>query len=121
MHRVIRHDSSDETPSLIKRILRSAAGIFRFVGLTMARPTLRILCFGDSLTAGYSVHGGAYHPYAEKLAQMISMALPHVDIEAVEDGKPGDMVRAGFYERMRRRFRKTDKPFDWTIVLGGTK
>lgn len=68
----------------------------------MARPTLRVLCFGDSLTAGHHGCGAAYHPYAEKLAQMISMALPHIDIDAVEDGKPGDMVRGGFCERLKQ-------------------
>jgi lysophospholipase L1-like esterase len=65
-----------------------------------ARPKLRILCFGDSLTAGYSGLGTVFHPYNEKLEQMLAMAFPHLDIETVEDGLSGATVLAGFRPRM---------------------
>jgi hypothetical protein len=63
---------------------------------------LRILCFGDSLTSGYSGMGAIFHPYQETLEQMIAMAFPEYELNTVEDGKPGDLVtsRGRFLERM---------------------
>ncbi|KAB5530367.1 SGNH hydrolase-type esterase domain-containing protein [Coniochaeta sp. 2T2.1] len=86
---------------------------------------IRILCFGDSLTAGYSRMGSVYHPYSEKLVQMVEMAFPEYEVESVEDGVPGDLVsgRGTFLSRMERQFAKDDPnkaPYDWTIILGGT-
>ncbi|KAK0716933.1 SGNH hydrolase-type esterase domain-containing protein [Lasiosphaeria miniovina] len=94
--------------------------------MTMAgrpRQKLRILCFGDSLTAGYSGMGSVFQPYEDRLTQMLEMAFPDTDIDTLEDGKSGDTVKHGFLSRMRRHFETTDppeEPFDWAIVLGGT-
>ncbi|KAK4171619.1 SGNH hydrolase-type esterase domain-containing protein [Triangularia setosa] len=90
-----------------------------------ARQKLRILCFGDSLTAGYSYLGSSYHPYHVKMDQMLAMAFPDYEITTDERGKPGDVVKTGFLTRMQECFppkkHKDDKPpFDWAIVLGGT-
>ncbi|KAK0718720.1 SGNH hydrolase-type esterase domain-containing protein [Apiosordaria backusii] len=92
-----------------------------------ARQKLRILCFGDSLTAGYSYLGSVYHPYDTKMVQMLAMAFPDWDITTVERGKPGDVVKTGFLTRMQECYtvpppkHKDEKPpFDWAIVLGGT-
>lgn len=67
--------------------------------------TIRILCFGDSLTAGYSCMGAVHHPYEEKLAQMVEMAFPECDVQSVEDGVSGDLVgkRGLFLARMKRQ------------------
>jgi lysophospholipase L1-like esterase len=67
-----------------------------------ARPKLRILCFGDSLTAGYASMGCVYHPYRLKLEQMLEMAFPDTDVETVDDGRPGDTVKFGFLSRMQK-------------------
>lgn len=64
------------------------------------RPKLRILCFGDSLTAGYSCWGTIFHPYQEKLEHMLTMAFPDLKIETVEDGVSGASVKFGFQTRM---------------------
>ncbi|KXX76134.1 hypothetical protein MMYC01_206298 [Madurella mycetomatis] len=92
-----------------------------------ARPKLRILCLGDSLTAGYSAMGAIHHPYSAKLEQMVAMAFPHLDIETVEDGLPGAPASIAFLNRMQNHFgprnpnRSEDgKYYDWAIVLGGT-
>lgn len=66
-----------------------------------ARPKLRILCLGDSLTAGYSAMGAIHHPYSAKLEQMAAMAFPHLDIETVEDGLSGAPVSTAFLSRMQ--------------------
>ncbi|KAK4197794.1 SGNH hydrolase-type esterase domain-containing protein [Triangularia verruculosa] len=90
-----------------------------------ARQKLRILCFGDSLTAGYSDLGCIYHPYHAKMGQMLAMAFPDHDITIVERGDIGDTVKTGFLTRMQECLppskNKSDKPpYDWVIVLGGT-
>jgi len=64
------------------------------------RPKLRILCLGDSLTAGYSGWGSVHHPYSEMLENMLSMAYPDLNIITVEDGLSGSTVRNGFQARM---------------------
>ncbi|KAH8893847.1 SGNH hydrolase [Thozetella sp. PMI_491] len=86
----------------------------------MGSRKLRILCFGDSLTNGYSSFGAIYHPYSETLQQMIAMALPELEVEIVENGQSGDMVRGDFLRRMEKQCRFKKQTFDWTIVLGGT-
>ncbi|KAM0427566.1 hypothetical protein ACHAPT_007526 [Fusarium lateritium] len=85
----------------------------------MGRKTLRILCFGDSLTSGYFCWGMDSHPYALKLEDRLTGAFPDVDFEVVADGKPGDVAS---FERFRRRMEAAwDKQtYDWTIILGGT-
>ncbi|KAI0526024.1 GDSL-like Lipase/Acylhydrolase [Xylaria bambusicola] len=83
----------------------------------MTKPPLRILCFGNSLTRGYPVE----HPYARKLASKIEQAFPGRKVEYVVDGLPGDLVTIGNYiPRMQSNWAEGKKPFDWTIVLGGT-
>lgn len=123
-----------------------------------ARPKLRILCFGDSLTNGYSAMGAIHHPYCENMENMLTMAFPDLKIETEEDGMSGSTVKHGFQTRMNaqctpsagcvifirervltylcaavtsKRKRKAaeadddvedkSKPYDWAIVLGGTK
>ncbi|KAK3397559.1 SGNH hydrolase-type esterase domain-containing protein [Sordaria brevicollis] len=87
---------------------------------------LRILCFGDSLTEGYSGWGSRFTPYSAKLGEMLQMAFPDVDVEIVTDGVSGDLVteEGTFLERAKSYFAPTNpaefKHFDWAIVLGGT-
>ncbi|KAI1259811.1 GDSL-like Lipase/Acylhydrolase [Xylariaceae sp. FL1019] len=79
--------------------------------------TLRILCFGNSLTAGYP----AGNPYAVKLAEKIEKECPGRKVEFDVEGLPGDLVTTGqFIERMASAWTIAEKPYDWTIVLGGT-
>ncbi|KAI1417128.1 SGNH hydrolase [Hypoxylon sp. FL1857] len=89
----------------------------------MSRRTLRILCFGDSLTAGFP----AGQPYAEKLKEKLEDAFlghGYGEIEYEVDGVPGDLVtRGSFIERMEDAWRialQAKEPYDWTITLGGT-
>ncbi|KAJ5246410.1 SGNH hydrolase [Penicillium chermesinum] len=80
---------------------------------------LRILCFGDSLTAGYHSWGIGAHPYAAKLKQTLETALPNLEIESKVDGVPGDLVvPPGSFLRRIQDDCKTQ--WDWVIFLGGT-
>ncbi|KAL8903818.1 MAG: hypothetical protein Q9207_003678 [Kuettlingeria erythrocarpa] len=84
--------------------------------------TLRILCFGDSLTAGYSGYGYFHYPYAAQLRKRLKEDMP--DTEAMIDvaGLSGDRVIAGQYmRRIKGSCEKAqDVPYDWIMVLGGT-
>ncbi|KUI66694.1 hypothetical protein VM1G_01353 [Cytospora mali] len=85
--------------------------------------SLRILCFGDSLTSGYACLGTIEHPYSQSLTRVLSTAFPRLNIEAHTDGLPGDVVVSGrFLSRIEPKFltKGGGTPYDWTVILGGT-
>lgn len=89
--------------------------------------SLRILCFGDSLTSGYADWGAVSHPYSQRLTTVLSRAFPSLKTEAHVDGCPGDIVNVSspasrFLKRIEPKFltKGGGTPYDWTIVLGGT-
>jgi lysophospholipase L1-like esterase len=90
------------------------------MGSRTSRTPLRVLCLGDSLTSGYP----ASHPYGGKLEECLAAAFPTYRVHVDVDGVPGDLVtRGSFIERMTAMWKThgAKEPFDWTIVLGGTK
>ena len=54
--------------------------------------SLNILCFGDSITAGWSHGGTVYHPYADVMLASLGKALPSLNVTADVQGLPGDQV-----------------------------
>ncbi|KAN0087087.1 SGNH hydrolase-type esterase domain containing protein [Elaphomyces granulatus] len=81
---------------------------------------LRILCFGDSLTAGFWHYGCEFHPYALKLKEELQKAFPDTEITVDVDGVSGDFVSrppGRFLSRIRS---KRMSQYDWVIILGGT-
>lgn len=84
--------------------------------------SLRILCFGDSLTAGYSSYGNLHYPYAAQIRKELKKAFPATNVNVVVSGLSGDRVLAGQYLRRMKGMCATDHypPYDWIIVLGGT-
>lgn len=89
--------------------------------------SLRILCFGDSLTSGYADWGAVSHPYSQRLTTVLSRAFPSLQIQAHVDGCPGDMVNVSspssrFLTRIEPKFltKGGGTPYDWTVILGGT-
>lgn len=96
---------------------------------TMAEPkmandmpprSLRILCFGDSLTAGYTSWGMEFHPYADHLRVGLQHTLSTPDIEVQVAGLSGDQVRGSYLPRIKSKCANAQTPFDWIIVMGGT-
>ncbi|KAL9943150.1 hypothetical protein ACHAQF_002156 [Verticillium nonalfalfae] len=82
---------------------------------------LRIFCFGDSLTAGYSGFGSSYTPYSEVLETKLAAAFPDADVRVHENGMPGDIVSAeAFNRRLRAELDEAKMPYDWVLILGGT-
>jgi len=83
--------------------------------------SLRVLCFGDSLTAGYTNWGMRHFPYAAHLTDHLQAAFPstliHVDVE----GMSGAQVRGQYTGRLNRACTKAkDAPYDWIVIMGGT-
>jgi hypothetical protein len=74
----------------------------RFEKMATLKQPLRILCFGDSLTEGYSQHGLTFTPYSETLLQTLQQSSigGHWEIEVDTDGMSGDAVTYGFRDRM---------------------
>lgn len=85
---------------------------------------LRILCFGNSLTAGYCAWGTEHFPYADHLPTPLQQLYPetsiHIDVAALS----GDRVVGGLYlRRLESRLSKANasqNPYDWVIIMGGT-
>ncbi|KAI4090453.1 MAG: hypothetical protein LQ344_004759 [Seirophora lacunosa] len=84
--------------------------------------SLRILCFGDSLTAGFSGYGYFHYPYATHIRKKLKEELPDTDAVVDVSGLSGDRVIAGqFLERIKAVSEKAKHtPYDWIIILGGT-
>lgn len=83
--------------------------------------TLRILCFGDSLTAGYTSMALETYPYADQLRAELQDKLSSPDIHVDVEGRPGDQVRGLYLQRLRSKLEAAvDEPYDWVIVMGGT-
>ncbi|KAF6841356.1 GDSL-like Lipase/Acylhydrolase [Colletotrichum plurivorum] len=81
--------------------------------------TLRICCFGDSLSAGYSANGTVFHPYSIALTKKLSRDLSNTQVVAVDYGMPGDVVSQGAFAQ-RFETEVSGKNYDWVVVLGGT-
>lgn len=64
--------------------------------------SIRILCFGDSLTSGWFCQGLDSHPYSLKLEDRLTGAFPDVDFQVVTDGCPGDVAS---FERFQNRIK----------------
>ncbi|KAG4427229.1 hypothetical protein IFR05_017288 [Cadophora sp. M221] len=87
-------------------------------------PALHILCFGDSLTEGYSMYGMHWSPYSETTKEVLEERLSQewsVDVDT--DGVSAQLVTAGFKRRMEKLYtspKTPPRPYDWVVFLGGT-
>lgn len=90
----------------------------------MADQTLRILCFGDSLTAGYSQWGLAHFPYAEHLQRPLEKLFPSKKVIIDISGFSGDRVISPpgqYLPRLKAQCAKNQaNPYDWILIMGGT-
>ena len=85
----------------------------------MATP-IRILCFGASITAGWSQLGLRYYPYANRLEARLKEAFPDRNFSIQVDGLPGDTVIQGQYmKRLHSHVSAATSPWDWIIIQGG--
>lgn len=83
--------------------------------------SLRILCFGDSLTAGYTMYGTEHHPYADHLRVGLELLLSSSEIQAEVAGFSGDQVQGSYLNRIKAKCpMTTERRYDWIIIMGGT-
>ncbi|KUJ11157.1 SGNH hydrolase [Mollisia scopiformis] len=91
--------------------------------------SLHILCFGDSLTAGWSLSTHpVLHPYAGSLEATLGKSLPSINVSTDVQGVGGDQTECppnvcpGFLPRMEKLYQELDdsQHYDWAVILGGT-
>ncbi|KAL9099460.1 MAG: hypothetical protein Q9163_005038 [Psora crenata] len=84
-------------------------------------PTLRVLSFGASITAGFYRFGLAHHPYSIRLQERLQSILPSRNVEIDIDALSGDTVIQGtYFSRLGSRcLTKERDPYDWVIIQGG--
>ncbi|KAH8593697.1 SGNH hydrolase-type esterase domain-containing protein [Bisporella sp. PMI_857] len=88
--------------------------------MMLALNALHILCFGDSLTAGFTKWGAVFHPYAWNMLDQLEEAFPLTQISTDIQGASGDQVVNGFLYRIDALYKEMETPYDWAIILGGT-
>lgn len=97
---------------------------------TGSNRTLRILCFGDSLTSGarpLSHHKKlTFHAYSKKLEKLLKNGLKlektlagYSSVSVVNKGKPGELA-VGSMKRRLIGLLKGNESYDLVIILGGT-
>lgn len=82
---------------------------------------LHVLCFGDSLSAGFFKFGLEYHPYDGKLKETLQSQVPDLKVFTDVEGLPGDLVTFPGSFSMRMENKCNAGKYDWVICLGGTK
>ena len=84
---------------------------------------LRILCFGDSLTAGYNKHGKNFYPYCQRLQQILNYRS-QIPVFTDTKGIVGEMTHKQMTTRLPlvlgNATKKMSGAFDWVCILGGT-
>ncbi|KAJ5633087.1 SGNH hydrolase [Penicillium lividum] len=79
-----------------------------------------ILCFGNSLTAGYHSYGIGYHPYADELERVLREEFSGIEFYPTVEGLAGDLVCWPGSFQSRMKLKCDHARYDWTICLGGT-
>ena len=86
--------------------------------------SLRILCFGDSLTAGYTKYGYEHQPYADRLRAGLRYLLSTKTVDVEVAGLSGDLVQGPMGQYLGRIKDKCpvdeQRQYDWIIIMGGT-
>ena len=82
------------------------------------RFVMNILCFGDSLTAGYHDHGKAFTPYGNHLRQLLTYSSK-IPVNLKIKGIVGEMTHKQMVSRLPEIL-GNNTAFDWVIILGGT-
>ncbi|EPE36622.1 SGNH hydrolase [Glarea lozoyensis ATCC 20868] len=87
--------------------------------------SLHILCFGDSLSAGFTLTGPELHPYEVAMKSTLQKAFPTYEITTDVQGVAGDQVvtpPGGFLTRMDMLYERLDQsnPYTHAVILGGT-
>ena len=77
-----------------------------------------ILCFGDSITSGFYNHGHSFHPYSQRLSQLLN-SDGRIKYHFKTSGKVREMAHGSMARRLPQVLGNSSR-FDWVIILGGT-
>ena len=80
---------------------------------------VRILCFGDSLTAGYNNHGKGFFPYCTPLQRNLNVKSS-IPVYTEAKGIVGEMTHKQMVSRLPLVLGNATYEYDWVIILGGT-
>lgn len=88
---------------------------------SIAPTTVRVLCFGASITAGFHMWGLAHHPYRHQLLSRLQQSFPNANVNIEIEAKSGDTIVGGQYMKRLQRHCSPEKYglYDWVIVQGG--
>ena len=78
-----------------------------------------ILCFGDSITKGYTGRGKPFHPYSIHLSKLLNGIGHSVHYDVTTSGKMREMAHGSMNQRLPMVLGNNTK-LDWVIILGGT-
>lgn len=93
--------------------------------------TRRILCYGDSLTAGFAENGKLFEPYGRSLADKLSSSGTNCEVfvcglsgktarEMVSNSTTGLVDVVGNHGKGLSKLLEEDGPFDLVIIMSGT-
>ncbi len=78
----------------------------------MATQSLNILCFGDSLTEGYSMYGMMFTPYSETLEERLNSLLNDTEEEVDKEPEEKPSGNGDSYQEKNEK-----KEQEWDIVI----
>ena len=89
---------------------------------------IRILCFGDSLTSGFSTTTVELHPYSTRLQELfdcynrtlLSASIPRPIFEVHNAGMPGERAKDQMFPRLNQILHRAIVKYSWVIILAGT-
>ena len=89
---------------------------------------IRILCFGDSLTSGFSTTTVKLHPYSTRLQEcfdsnnstMLAASLSRPIFEVHNAGMPGERAKDQMSPRLSQILQRAIVKYSWVIILAGT-
>ena len=91
---------------------------------------IRILCFGDSITSGFSTTTMKLHPYSTRLqeyfdsnnrsAAMLGASLPRPIFEVHNAGMPGERAKDQMFPRLNQILQRAIVKYSWVVILAGT-
>ena len=94
---------------------------------TKTERIIRILCFGDSLTAGSGRDTNILHPYSAKLQERFDnhdkteLGPSKRPIFRVDNaGIPGERAKEEMLPRLYQTLQRARAKYSWVIILGGT-
>ena len=82
---------------------------------------VRLLCFGASLTEGYTIQeNGKFHPYSIKLRRLLEEHIKGASVVVDTAGVSGEVVVPTMTQRLDQFLKESSQPYGWIIILGGT-